>query len=497
MDGSTFAIIYFFYGLAFFSMGLAIFLELDQCSDIRLRHALRPLAVFGFLHGTHEWLEMFDIIGFLHSPEGPHLAWEGVRLALLAFSFLSLAAFGASLLARDERRRRYSLIIPIFMVAIWIFGLLVMSGIYPRMAMINVADVWTRYVLAIPAAIIASVGLIYQQREFRRAGMAQFGRDSLWAAIAFTWYGLIGQLFTRTSPLPPSNVINQSLFYDLFGFPVQLLRAGAAILVAIFVIRFLRSFEFETKQRINQLQGDRLAEAKRREALRGDLLRRIVEAQESERQRIARELHDETGQALTAIGLGLRGVSTNLRQDVDKSAHNLRQLEGLVTQSLNELARVIADLRPSHLDDLGLAATLRWYAVDVRNRAPLEVNVVVVGEERPLPSEVKTALFRVTQEALTNTIKHANAHQAHIRLVYGGQNVSVRVEDDGCGFDLNHLDGSNRTAWGLLGMEERASLLGGSFTITSSPGQGSIVEVVIPYDQQVESEFDEDTPVVS
>lgn len=496
MDAATIAIIYFFYGLAFFSMGLAILLELDKCSDVRLRHALRPLAAFGFIHGAHEWLEMFDIIGFLHAPDGSHMLWEAIRLALLAFSFLSLAAFGSSLLARDDRQRRFSLLLPMSLAAIWAFGIFVMRGIYPPMALSNVTDVWTRYVLAIPAALFASFGLVFQQREFRRAGLAQFGRDSLWAAIAFTWYGFVGQFFTRTSPLRPSNVINQSLFLDLFGFPVQLFRAGAAVVATIFVIRFMRSFEFETKRRIDKLQEDQLAEAQRRETLRGDLLRRIVEAQEAERQRIARELHDETGQTLTAIGLGLRGVSTSLRQDVDKSAHNLRQLEGLITHSLNELQRVIADLRPSHLDDLGLAATLRWYAIDVRNRSPLEVNIVVIGEERSLPSEVKTALFRVTQEALTNTIKHADAQNALVRLVYGGQNVSVRVEDDGCGFDLAQIVGSERTAWGIIGMEERASLLGGSFTIASNPGQGTQVEIVIPYERQVEDRIDEDSSVV-
>ena len=493
MDVRALTIIYFFYGLAFFSMGLAVFLELEQCSDSRLRHALRPLAVFGFIHGIHEWLEMFAIIGFIRFEDAYLMLWEGVRLTLLAFSFLSLAAFGSSLLARDDRQRRFSLLLPVVMVGVWALGLFVLRGIYPQIEMINIADVWTRYTLAIPAAIFASIGLIFQQREFRRAGMAQFGRDSLWAAIAFTWYGLVGQVFTRTSPLPFSNVINQALFFELFGFPVQLLRATAAIVATIFVIRFMRSFEFETKQQIDQLQEARLAESRRREALRGDLLRRVVEAQESERQRIARELHDETGQALTAIGLGLRGVTTNFRHDVDKSAHNLRQLEGLVTQSLNELQRVIADLRPSHLDDLGLPATLRWYAVDIRNRSTLDVNVVVIGEERPLPSEVKTTLFRVTQEALTNTIKHASATNAKIRLVYGGQNVSVRIEDDGCGFDINRVDSSNQQAWGLIGMEERASLLGGKFILSSVPGYGTVVEVVIPYEQQIEREIDENS----
>lgn len=497
MDSTTIAIIFFFYGLAFFSMGLAILLELDKCSDVRLRHALRPLAAFGFIHGAHEWLEMFERLGLIYVEGEYQLLLESFRLALLAFSFLSLSAFGVALLARNEQWRRYSLLLPMVMVAIWAFGLFISRGYYTIEEMAAVADVWTRYTLAIPSAIIASIGLIYQQREFRRAGMARFGRDTLWAAIAFAWYGIVGQMFVRESQLPPSTVINQDLFFELFGFPIQLLRAGAAIFAAVFVIRFMRSFEVETQQRLNKLQEDRLREAQRREALRGDLLRRIVAAQESERQRIARELHDETGQSLTAIGLGLRGVATTVRQDVDKAALHLRQLEGLVATSLDELQRVIADLRPSHLDDLGLAAALRWYTGEVERRTSLNIDFEVKGDREELPMEVVTALFRVTQEALNNIVKHAEAQHASVYLIYGDEAAKVFVVDDGCGFDLKRQIG-DRQSWGLEGMRERASLIGGELDIYSQPGKGTQVEVTIPYIQpELEDEDDEDTVAVS
>jgi signal transduction histidine kinase len=304
-------------------------------------------------------------------------------------------------------------------------------------------------------------------------------------------------MFVRESQLPPSTVINQDLFFELFGFPIQLLRAGAAIFAAVFVIRFMRSFEVETQQRLNKLQEDRLREAQRREALRGDLLRRIVAAQESERQRIARELHDETGQALTAIGLGLRGVATTVRQDVDKAALHLRQLEGLVATSLDELQRVIADLRPSHLDDLGLAAALRWYTGEVERRTSLNIDFEVKGDREELPMEVVTALFRVTQEALNNIVKHAEAQHASVYLIYGDEAAKVFVVDDGCGFDLKRQIG-DRQSWGLEGMRERASLIGGELDIYSKPGKGTQVEVTIPYIQpELEDEDDEDTVAVS
>ncbi len=484
------AIIFFFYGLAFFSMGLAITLELGNCSDVRMRTALRPLAVFGLLHGFHEWVEMFELLNLLSLGSVERLVLEMARLAMLAWSFLSLAAFGAYLLVRDESLQKYSLLVPVGLTSVWSFGLFILRNIYPYPVILDVSDVWTRYVLAIPAALIACIGLVVQQREFRRAGMAQFGRDSLWAAVAFFWYGFVGQTFTRYSSLPPSDVINQGLFIELFGFPVQLLRASAAVLASFFVIRFLRAFEVETQNQLEELRAAQLREAQRREALRGELLHRIVEAQEAERQRIARELHDETGQSLTALGLGLRGVATILRQDVDKAAYNLRQLEGLTARSLDELQRLIADLRPSHLDDLGLAATLRWYTTELSSHSELQIGLVFEGEMQPLPGGVKTTLFRIIQEAITNVIKHARASHIQVRLVYNERVVVAEVIDDGRGFDPKRLDGTSRS-FGLLGMRERASLLGGRLEIHSQPGHGTRVKVVIPYPETVEQIEDE------
>ncbi len=462
-------------------MGMGILVEIGHGTDPRLAHALRPLAAFGLIHGMHEWLEMFEKLGILPYQQEAAIFWNAFRLIILAFSFLSLGAFGASLLSKDDRQRRISLLLPLCLTTIWGFGLLIMRGRFNLNAMIDVADVWTRYILAVPSALFACAGLITQQRRFRQAGLAQFGRDSLWAAIAFFWYGIVGQTFTRNSLLAPSTSINQDLFLELFGFPVQLLRAASAIVAAVFVMRFLRSFEVETKRRIAALQAERVEEAERREALRGELLRRVVQAQESERQRIARELHDETGQALTAIGLGLRSIGTAMNQDTDKATLNLRQLEGLVTHSLTELQRLIADLRPSHLDDLGLSATLRWYAGEVQSRTPLRVNFEVVGNAANLPSEVRTALFRIAQEALTNTVKHAAADNASLRLIFSERKVTLQVSDDGCGFDMQMHNLTQRSSWGLEGMRERASLLDGTFQIISSTGSGTMIEVTIPY----------------
>jgi signal transduction histidine kinase len=311
--------------------------------------------------------------------------------------------------------------------------------------------------------------------------LVQFGRDSLAASIAFAWYGVAGQLFVPASRLWPSTFVNDELFLHWFGFPVQVFRAVLAVLIAIFVIRFMRAFDTEIQGQIEELQAMRLEEARRREALRGGLIKRIVAAQEAERQRIARELHDDTGQALTALGLGLRGVSRTVKVDQNKAAHNLRLLEELASNSLNELQRIIANLRPSHLDDLGLAAAIRWFINDVQNHTEIQLTFTQQREEVPVSDEVKIAIYRVVQEAITNAIKYSSAENVNVELCFTDKTINVRIEDDGVGMDVDTLRTRREQSWGILGMRERAQLLDGEFKIDSSPGRGVHVSVSIPY----------------
>ncbi len=485
--------IYFFYGLSFFSMGLLVLLEGGRSSDARLRRGLRPLAAFGLIHATNEWLDMFRLVEELGGHTFPD--WLViVRLGMLAFSFLSLAAFGSYLMVISEAGWRLSLLAPLGLIGIWGFGLMVLRGHYLNPVFWGIADTWTRYSLAIPAALLAAGGLIIQQRVFRQAGLVSFGRDALWAAVAFGWYGLVGQLFVPASSLPPSNIINDALFSRLFGFPVQALRAVMAMAAAFFVIRFLRAFQVETDRQIKNLQEVRLRESEQREILKDELYKRIVAAQESERQRIARELHDETGQALTAIGMGLRSLDSGSKSSEDGiSKKTLHHLEFLTDHSLNELQRLIADLRPSHLDDLGLSSALRWYASNFQERTKLDVQVEIHGKEPAMPSQLKTTVFRIIQEALTNVIKHAHAKQVRIFLTYSPHQIQARVIDDGQGFNIATVESGGRISWGLKGMEERASLLKGKLKVYSAPGEGTTVEVLVPLSQE---RFDENPTVI-
>ena len=474
--------IYFIYGLAFFSMGLLVAIEGGRASDVRLRRALPPLAAFGLIHAAHEWIGMYLLLDRpLTVTE--HSIILAIQLATLAFSFISLAAFGSFLLADTEVTRRLLLLIPIGLAGIWVFGLYVFRGQYAGETLWDIAHAWTRYTLAMPAAVLTAIGLIVQQRAFRRSGLIRFGQDALWAAIAFAWYGLFGQIYSEKSPLMLSHYFNEGEFQRIFGFPVQLFRAAMAVAAALFVIRFLRAFQVETDRKIAELQAARLEESQQRESMRAELFRRVVAAQEAERQRIARDLHDETGQSLTAIGMGLRGLSGKIGARNKDAAATLHTLETLTADSLKELQRLMTDLRPSHLDDLGLSAALRWYASRIQEHSSLSVRIDIHGEECELDDAMKITIFRIIQESLNNVIKHAQATHVNIHVHFEDKRVRINIFDNGIGFDRDQVQQTrtSRPSLGLAGMEERAALLGGTVTVQSRPGYGTEVEALIPY----------------
>ena len=198
------------------------------------------------------------------------------------------------------------------------------------------------------------------------------------------------------------------------------------------------------------------------ERVQRDALRRVVEAQELERRRLARELHDETGQALTSILLGLKAVEeAKSAEQRDSAAADLREL---VVSTLQDVRRLAVELRPTALDDFGLLPALERLAQTFTEQIGIDTDVEASLGEARLPTEVETALYRLVQEALTNVVKHSRAAHVSISLVRKASSVSAVIEDDGVGFAELSGDGL-----GLIGMRERVGLLDGRLEIESRP----------------------------
>lgn len=471
-------LVYFFYGLSFFSMGLAVWFELGHNTSLDFAQALRPLAGFGLVHGGHEWFEMFLLIDPALA-RGPTLGWvSALRLILLASSFLMLIAFGARLIAGPlHRSLRWGILLAV--MAVWLVGLLwVLNTQTDAQARLVASDVYTRYALAIPGATLTVWGLILQRRSFIQMGMENFGRDVTVAAVAFGLYGCIGQLFATPSALFPSTYLNADRFFDWVGFPIQVFRAGTAMVAAIAIVRSLRAFEVANTRRMAALRQAQRAERRHLEATRAELLHRTVKAQESERQRIARELHDETGQTLTALALGLRALESGIQTNPQRAIQQAKHLEGVASEGIAGLQRLVSGLHPPQLDDLGLPAALRWYAGEIEKTYGLAVNLITQGAPIELTIEQRVVLFRIAQEAITNTVRHARANQLNLQVCYDSPRLNLMIEDDGQGFDVTGvLQAADRPSWGLFGIQERAALIGAHCQIDSAPGKGTRVSV--------------------
>lgn len=221
--------------------------------------------------------------------------------------------------------------------------------------------------------------------------------------------------------------------------------------------------------------------------LRGELLHQVVSAQEKERQRIARELHDGTGQLLTALGLGFAATANNIYSNPTLVQERLTTLKEMVNQALKDLRDLISDLRPSVLDDLGLIPALEGLVKVFEDRLrdsgkQLKVFMEVGGNVHRLQPDVETIAFRITQEALTNIAKHAQATKVIIRLTFKEPCLNLFITDNGSGFEVEKYFNQRATtpAWGLLGMQERVALVGGNFQIHSQVGDGTTIDVCLP-----------------
>ena len=253
--------------------------------------------------------------------------------------------------------------------------------------------------------------------------------------------------------------------------------AFAAVAVGAIESARLVQSERARAEAVADLRAERARAVARREMLGG-----ILGAQEAERARVSRDLHDDVGQALTSVLLGLRLVESSLGDpevDLQDARQRTEDVRELVVDALRRTRRLASDLRPTVLDDVGLFAALERLAQDMTARGDATVELATDGlTGARLPPEVETVVYRVVQEALTNVVRHAGAPTASVTVLVSEGRVRALVEDDGAGFDPQVAPG--RGHLGVEGMVERAELVGGTVELFSTPGAGTTVRLEVP-----------------
>jgi two-component system sensor histidine kinase DegS len=203
---------------------------------------------------------------------------------------------------------------------------------------------------------------------------------------------------------------------------------------------------------------------------------KIIEAQEEERKRIAREIHDGPAQAMANVLLKSELCEKLITKDIEQAKIELKNLKNIVQQSLKEVRKIIYDLRPSALDDLGLIPALSRYIKNFSEETGIFVDFSVLSDYKRLSPEIEITCFRVVQEALTNIKKHSKAKNASVKFEFGMRFISIIIKDDGIGFDKENIG----QGYGLMGMKERVEILNGKFEISSFKNKGTQIYISIP-----------------
>lgn len=250
--------------------------------------------------------------------------------------------------------------------------------------------------------------------------------------------------------------------------------------VSVFVELHRKSSQLAALNRdLEQRVAERTAQLQNHEQRLAQVSRQLLTTQETERRHLARELHDEMGQILTLISVNLKAIRDkrdgDLQPRLDDSIFH-------VDRVIQQVRSMSLDLRPAMIDDLGLAAALRWFVESQAERAGFKVDLVTESTAGAVPTDVRNACYRVVQEALTNVMRHAKARQVRVKLSQREEKVEVIIQDDGVGFDVAAAFGHAARGYsaGLLGMQERAELLGGTFELKSAPGQGTTIHARFP-----------------
>ena len=475
-------IVYFVYGLSFFCMGLILILESARTSSPELVRLLRPLAIFGLLHGFHEWLEIYAIETARFYDKLPvWLVW--FQFAILTASFIALAVYGI----RASRTMRT------FVTPLAYFGMVTMP-IYFLLVGVDVVSSYiensisgylllatlVRYWLAVPSAALATIGLNAASRQALANQRIPLNTYLNWGAFGFAVYSLT-QLVVNPIPTVLASTLNTDNFLAITGVPIQVVRTLAGITITVSMFAAANFLEKERQNEQKAVQKLRMEMLERQEQLGKELLRNTIRAQEEERARIARELHDEMAQTLTAFSLDLKTLENTLPNITRDPGTDmiLNRLQSLSRDMSQNMVQMVYALRPPHLDELGLVTALKYMLENEFQPRSLHTRMEVTGNSTRVDPLIETVLFRIAQEALVNVLRHAQTSEADLYVEYRPGSILLKVADHGCGFDSSQAFQAPH-GWGLAGMRERAESVGGRFLINSSPATGTTIQVEIP-----------------
>jgi len=494
-------VIYLFYGSCFISTGILIFAQPKKNSAFKFAEIVWLLAVFALIHGFTEWL---NLLSFIHADNAQI---QLLSLISLILSYCFLFEFGMRILIISENISKNGL----SRYFKWYWLLIVFTFVFfiridTSVKFLYKGEILARYLLGLPGSFLTGAGFfLYYRHEKYALKHLNVDKYFLLAGISFWIYGILAGIVVPKGNFFPSNLFNSDNFYSMIGIPVQVFRAGAAPSIALAIVGIIRLFNKETNNELlrynKQLEGmvtdrtqklmninvqleDEIKIHKKMEQQLHLLTSRMFSIKEDERVMISREIHDELGQIMTRLKIDLSLLMEDmLESKCDKVyMEKLKSLSGYIDRIFKRIKDIAKFLRPKELDSLGLISAIKTYINDFQKHTGISCSLqyLLNCDERDIKFDDTTeiAIFRIIQEALTNIVRHSKANEACVIIENSIGFLRFSIKDNGRGISDSEISESG--SLGLLGMKERAHMIGGEMNIVSAKDNGAVITLSIP-----------------
>lgn len=454
-------VVFFFYGLSYFVLGIAISLQSRKGTDFRFGRYLWLLAIFGFLHGAKEWLEMFTMIGGLFWTRRGIETLTVIRFTLAMVSYIFLCIFALDLLVPEKSRKR--VVAPAAVIlggtSAVILTLRCIPGVGGLLSLHF--DVLVRYGFGFPAIGMTAFALFRHRGspEIARLDSASLRRSFTAAAVLFGMYAVLDGLVVEHDTFFPATILSYRNFEHLSIVPVQVYRTLCAFGIVYCMLRILKVFELE--------KGAKLEKA----------YREIISTSTREQERIGQDIHDGLCQELAGILLYGKALEKQLAKRQSSEAGQVKKMNGMIDQAISEARALSKSLYPVEIEGHGLLHALGHFADTVTERYAVACEIMHDADCRILDHQVATHLFRIAQEAITNAVRHGKATKVTVSLHRRDDTVmALSVHDNGSGMTGN---AGSTGGMGIKIMKYRARVIGGTLDIIPRAQGGTSVVCLI------------------
>ncbi len=449
--------VYFFYGLVFFTMGITILNRTQKESHFKLAKSLWLLATFGILHAFTEWGRIFIGITSNHVSDESIEKLIMLRDFLRACSFLFLFYFGAKLIyLLKGKSYRYLTYLANVLFILWL-SIFAFSW--------EDANIWSRYLLAMPASLLTSYAFYSQREQIKKLNYPNIDKYILGSSILFVIYFFLGGLFVPTSSFPPASFLNENNFFLISGIPIEVMRILFGITTAIFVTQTINLFNMENIKKTN-------------------IINEIITVNR-ERERISRDMHDGILQSIYAVGLKLEMTKKIIiKNKIQNAVDEIGTVQDNLETIMQDIRNYIFEQHKVRISESDFKSALATIVNNLQKVSVAKIDLQINDDFiSPFSNEQNIHLFHIITELVYNAIKHSQSSYIQVTIIRDIKSIELQIADNGIGIKklTEILNSNDYKHFGLKNVHDRVKILGGTININSLIGYRTTIDISIPW----------------